>query len=927
MATKEAVFSLRVDTGNSVQDIQNADQAVKNFNKDLKETQVTAASGTGVNKMQTDLQALNAKVEAGGLTMRQMTQAMKEYQSIAAQAGVESPVGQEAIRSAAELKDRIGDLKGATTALSSDFVKLDTTIAAIGVGASVFQGLSSAISLSGIENEQLTKTMVKLQAVQGVSNAISQIANALNKDAILGIQLRIAIEKIRNLVLGGTIVATKEAIVSEATLGVTTVATTTATTAASVAMKVLRMALISTGIGALVIGVGLLIANFETLMKPLQFVIQGLKDFGDFLGVTDNKGAANAEKAKKRSEATINQVKKEAEARNKSFENKNRIFTNEDNALGRQIALMKAQGKDTTDLERKRIKASISYQRGIVNETYGIDQQLKAKNLLIVAELRSAAERTGDFAAWNKFEKEMAAARSANAKINQDANKAMLDSENELRIFEQELINDKRQASIDAQKDAKNNSENRQKEVKEVIDISTQIQDAKIKALADGEQKELEVIRVSYERKKLDLEKQVKEGTLKKKQAADLIKADVILQGQEEQKIRDKYSLERIKKEDEAWLKQQEIDLSKQDYEKLLLMQKFDAESLLTEDIVKLTRDTEEALKAIDDKYEAEAEAKRQNRLKVLNSNLLTESEQSIQNEINSFNNQKKELDKFLLSKDENEKITQEQHDLALIELEKKKTKSIADIKKKAAEDAKIAAQKVREEELKGISNAIETADKALEDIKIVNDLLNEIGTARINKINEERDEDLLNLDAKQQAELNAEGLTAKQKTDIEQKFAKQKYDVQLEAFNKEDKINRAKFNRDKAIKLAEVGINTASAIVKGIAEFGPPPSAAGIASILTAGVIGTTQALAITNQKYQGGTMPTMPSISSSGGGGLAGTSASSFTSQPTTQTSTSGLNANGQLITAPVQVFVLENDISSTQNKVALQESKSSF
>jgi hypothetical protein len=261
-----------------------------------------------------------------------------------------------------------------------------------------------------------------------------------------------------------------------------------------------------------------------------------------------------------------------------------------------------------------------------------------------------------------------------------------------------------------------------------------------------------------------------------------------------------------------------------------------------------------------------------------------------------------------------------------LIELEKKKTKAIAEIKTKAAEDAKVQAQKAREEELKGISNAIETADKALEDIKIVNDLLNEIGTARINKINEERDEDLLNLDAQKQAELNVEGLTAAQKTGIEEKFAKQKYAVQLDAFNKEDKINRAKFNRDKAIKLAEVGMNTASAIVKGIAEFGPPPSAAGIAAIATAGIIGTTQALAIANQKYQGGTMPTMPSVSSSGGGGLAGSSASSFTSQATTQTSTTGLTGD-QSLTAPVQVFVLENDISSTQNKVALQESKSSF
>jgi hypothetical protein len=211
----------------------------------------------------------------------------------------------------------------------------------------------------------------------------------------------------------------------------------------------------------------------------------------------------------------------------------------------------------------------------------------------------------------------------------------------------------------------------------------------------------------------------------------------------------------------------------------------------------------------------------------------------------------------------------------------------------------------------------------------MVNDLLNEIGAARINKINEERDEDLANLDAKQQAELSAEGLTADQKTAIEEKFAKQKYAVQLDAFNKEDKINRAKFNRDKAIKLAQVGIDTATAIVKGIAEFGPPPSPMGIAAIASAGIIGITQALAITNQKYQGGTMPTMPSVSNGGGGGgaMAGTSASSFTASTSTGTSTSGILQDAQTASQPVQVFVLENDISSTQNKVAVQEQKSSF
>jgi hypothetical protein len=286
---------------------------------------------------------------------------------------------------------------------------------------------------------------------------------------------------------------------------------------------------------------------------------------------------------------------------------------------------------------------------------------------------------------------------------------------------------------------------------------------------------------------------------------------------------------------------------------------------------------------------------------------------------------------KRLNSDNVDEKITQEEFDAAMLGLEKKKIAAIAKINLDATTAAKATEQKAREEELAGVTNGIATAQKALDQVKMVNNLLNEIGAARINKINEERDQDLASLDEKQKAELSAEGLTADQKTAIEEKFAKQKYAVQLKAFSEEDKINRAKFNRDKAIKLAQVGIDTASAIVKGIAEFGPPPSPMGIAAIASAGIIGVTQALAIANQKYQGGTAPTMPSISGGGGGGgasMAGSSGSSFTaSTSTTSTSTNGLLQDAQMASQPVQVFVLENDISSTQNKVAVQEQKSSF
>ena len=113
---------------------------------------------------------------------------------------------------------------------------------------------------------------------------------------------------------------------------------------------------------------------------------------------------------------------------------------------------------------------------------------------------------------------------------------------------------------------------------------------------------------------------------------------------------------------------------------------------------------------------------------------------------------------------------------------------------------------------------------------------------------------------------------------------------------------------------------------MKGIAQFGPPPSPAGIDAIASASLIGITQAMAVMNQKYQGGSAPAPPQISS--GGGSAGASSSSFTANTQAQTTDLtqlGQGQQGQTMTS--QVVVLESDITGTQNKVQLQEAKSSF
>ena len=78
----------------------------------------------------------------------------------------------------------------------------------------------------------------------------------------------------------------EKATIAEQDTGAAQAAFTFVTGGASTALKLFRVALISTGVGALVVAVGLLVANFDKLLVPIQAAGQALKDFGDAIGLT-----------------------------------------------------------------------------------------------------------------------------------------------------------------------------------------------------------------------------------------------------------------------------------------------------------------------------------------------------------------------------------------------------------------------------------------------------------------------------------------------------------------------------------------------------------------------------------------------------------------------------------------------------------------
>lgn len=804
MANKEAVFSLRVDTGNSVQDVQSFDKAVNNLNKDLQSAQKTAASGTGLDDFATRLEELNQRVEAGGLSLREMTQVMKQYQTIAAQAGVESPVGAQAIQNAANLKDEIGDLKAATTALSSDFVGLDTTLAGIETGAAIFGGFQSAIALTGVESEQLVQTMVKLQAVQGVVNAVSTVANNLNKDAILGIQLRNGLEKLGNFIKTGSITATVAQTTASGGLATAQGAVTGTTVAASAAMKAFRTALIATGIGAIVVLLGL--------------AAEAMGFFGDETEAT----AKEQEKLKAQLDATRNSLQEQQKATNELAD-----------AVGRDtermIAQAKARGaseKEITDikisqsnLQRKLLANDLSTQKAAY-EKANKDRKVNLEELIKFEETYYSAKNK-----LQEFD------RANTLKV---ADNAIKVAENAEKVRKDQA--EKAKAASDKAREQRKTDLAKVKEAEDAFNLSM---------LSNKEQE------VAAENKKY----------------SELINL-AVKHGQDASTL--KLALKNSLNDIEAKYTQIEIDLAektakeKRDIDIAEFNRK---EALRREEIA-----TEEAFF---DEY---------------NAALLTQQ----QTEEQAVN------DKYFALI-----AGAEKYGLDITKLEEQQQQEINKIQNKYA--------------VERIQKQLDNAQFIFDQFSALNDAFSALEDARMENMQTRANDELSALDAKHKAELEDTNLTAEQKAAIDENYAAAKYQIELKNFNALEAIKKRQFERDKILRIGQAAIDTASAIVKGIAQFGPPPSPAGIAAIASAALIGATQIAAIGSTKYQSGTAPTFDT----GGGVSAGAGSAALGGQnANTNTQQTDLTALAAEQSAGVnQVYVLESDITSTQNNVAIQ------
>lgn len=362
MATRVIGVKMQMDAGQSVEELNKVEQGLKNVDKATNKL----GADQGVKSFDDQLKALNQKVQSGTLDARQLSKAIKDYQTIALNAGRTSPIGQKALQEAAVLRDKITDLDTEIKNLSNDSVNLQAAMqlgGGIVAGFTAFKGVTAAL---GIESENLQKTMVQLQGAQSVLMSMDRLHLMLRKESFV--------------VIKAQALATKILSAAQKAYAVT-VGTSTG------ALKLFRLALAATGIGAIIVALGFLITNFDLVQEKVKQAIKWLMNLNDWVLILlgpigllilaykklwgDQETAADRakqrelERAKAEEEAhraRIRQLEEEAKAQEKvieEIEKKGKIQKEVDDLAILQLKAKGASESEVFELQKQQNEARL----------------------------------------------------------------------------------------------------------------------------------------------------------------------------------------------------------------------------------------------------------------------------------------------------------------------------------------------------------------------------------------------------------------------------------------------------------------------------------------------------------------------------------------------------------------------------------------
>jgi hypothetical protein len=404
MAEEVIGIKITTDAAQATKDVQNLDKAFTDTDNSVK-------------SLRTQLKEAQAQV---GL--------------MADKFGATSKEAIEAAKRAADLKDRIGDAKALTDAFNPDakFKAVASSLAGVAGGFSALQG---AMALFGKENKDVEAALLKVNAAMALSQGLQAVGESVDSFKQLGavIKSTTTFQELNNA-------ATKTAAAVQRAFGVSVETTSTG-------FKVLKGAIVATGIGALVVLLGEVINNFDAISNwiknsPLGSLAKGVgnlvEQFTDFIGVTSE------------AERNLNKL---------SVANKR---ANED--IESRIKVLKAQGgseKEIYDLSQQRVNNELSTLRESLKTKGKLTEEeakqfrdLKTEQLVLTADFNKKTADANAKAAEEAKKKRDEANKQA-IEDKKTADKMLLDLQNEKALAEITSEDDKAKKQAEINKNAR----------------------------------------------------------------------------------------------------------------------------------------------------------------------------------------------------------------------------------------------------------------------------------------------------------------------------------------------------------------------------------------------------------------------------------------------------------------------------------------
>jgi len=466
----------------------------------------------------------------------QYREAVQELQKVSQAYGETSEQAVKAAKAAAELKDQIEFSKDLIKGFNPDakFAAAEGAINGVMNGIQAFEG---GLALIGVESDKVQEAMLRVQAVMALTQGINGLMQAKDAFAAMG-------------------------------------------TVARTALKGIKTELIATGIGALVVALGSVVAYWD----EIKVAVNGVSEEQTKL---NKKTDANL----KASEDKVNSLNKQDNILKLQGKSEKDILKLKVAALDTAIQNAKiniANQKATKIAQVEAAKRNKEILEGIIMfitipiQTILATIDAVSEGLAYIGAIDESLSLRADMTSYlaNLVFDPVATAAEGDAAIKaaEDKLTELIDQQASFKLEIKNIDRESARSSVNTEREA----------TKEKLDLERELIDKRLALMSDGEAKEKALAEEKAKREKEDLIKNSQGKIVDAKQLADAQKLiDDNLQ-KELQGITDKYdkieldaynqkNAERIKQEDDQYNELQKLRNSKRDQELFELAQTYDA--------------------------------------------------------------------------------------------------------------------------------------------------------------------------------------------------------------------------------------------------------------------------------------------------------------------------------------------------------------